>query len=72
MFSFQTVEVKTSRNSGFASSNESFECDPPVTPLKDEDSSNFCPDDSNPSPETLSSGPKAESTVLYEDQSPVR
>ncbi|XP_030259461.1 homeodomain-interacting protein kinase 2-like isoform X2 [Sparus aurata] len=69
---FQTVEVKTPRSSGFPSPNEGFDCEPPVTPLKDEDSSNIHPDDSNPSPEILSSGPEAESTMLYEDQSPIR
>lgn len=53
VFSFRTDEVKTSRSSGFTSSNEDFKCEPPATPLKDEDSTDVQPDDGTPSPEIL-------------------
>ena len=45
--SFQTDEVETSGRSSFTSPNETFECEPPATPLKD-DVSIVQPDDSTP------------------------
>lgn len=58
----------------FTSSHDDFKCEPPATPLNNEDSINIQPDNSSPSPEINPSGVNlvqsatAEDTLLLEDE----